>query len=148
MGRASRDKGKRGERECAAEMAAILGLTYGVDARRGVQHHGGPDSPDVLLDGVPIHVEAKRTERLALWAAIEQAKADAPAGSVPIVWHRCNRRESVVIVETSRLYELAHTVVMSKRWNESEAAKFDAWRSIGAEAAPGASSGDGPQGAC
>ena len=143
-GKASRDKGKRGEREAAAELASVLSC----EARRGVQYQGGPGSPDVVLEGVPIHVEAKRTERLSLWAAIEQAKADAPAGSVPIVWHRCNRRESVVIVETSRLYELAHTVVMSKRWNESEAAKFDAWRAIGAEAAPGASSGDGPQGSC
>ena len=111
MGRASREKGKRGERECATEMAAVFGLTYGVDARRGVQHQGGPDSPDVVLDGVPIHIEAKRVERLALWAAIEQARADAPPGSVPVVWHKPNRRGSVVIVETCRLLELAQAVV-------------------------------------
>jgi hypothetical protein len=107
MGRAAREKGKRGEREAAAELAAVLG----VDARRGVQYHGGPDSPDVVLDGVAIHVEAKRTERLTLWPAIDQAKADAPAASVPIVWHRPNRRGSVVIVETARLLELAREVV-------------------------------------
>jgi Holliday junction resolvase len=103
----SRQKGKRGEREAAAELGAILG----VDARRGVQYQGGPDSPDVVLDGVPIHVEAKRTERLSLWAAIEQAKADAPAGAVPIVWHKCNRRESVLILETSQLLALAKAVL-------------------------------------
>jgi len=107
MGRMSRQKGKRGEREAAAELGAILG----VDARRGVQYQGGPDSPDVVLDGVPIHVEAKRTERLSLWAAVEQAKADAPAGVVPIVWHKCNRRESVVILETSQLLALAKAVL-------------------------------------
>jgi Holliday junction resolvase len=107
MGRMSRQKGKRGEREAAAELGAILG----VDARRGVQYQGGPDSPDVVLDGVPIHVEAKRTERLSLWAAVEQAKADAPAGAVPIVWHKCNRRESVVILETSQLLALAKAVL-------------------------------------
>ena len=106
MGRMSRQKGKRGEREAAAELGAILGVT----ARRGVQYQGGPDSPDVVLEGVPIHVEAKRTERLSLWAAIEQAKADAPTGSVPIVWHKANRRESVVIVETARLGELVACV--------------------------------------
>lgn len=106
MGRASREKGKRGERECAAELGAILG----VDARRGVQFQGGPDSPDVVLEGVPIHVEAKRTERLSLWSALEQAKADAPAGSVPIVWHKANRRPSVIIVETSRLVALCMEV--------------------------------------
>ncbi len=70
MGRSQRDKGKRGEREAAAELGQLLG----VDARRGVQYHGGPDSPDVVLDGVAIHVEAKRTERLTLWPAIDQAK--------------------------------------------------------------------------
>ena len=106
MGRMSRQKGKRGEREAAAELGAILGVT----ARRGVQYQGGPDSPDVVLEGVPIHVEAKRTERLSLWAAIEQAKADAPTGSVPLVWHKANRRESVVIVETARLGELVACV--------------------------------------
>ena len=106
MGRMSRQKGKRGEREAAAELGAILGVT----ARRGVQYQGGPDSPDVVLEGVPIHVEAKRTERLSLWAAIEQAKADAPKGSVPLVWHKANRRESVVIVETARLGELVACV--------------------------------------
>jgi hypothetical protein len=112
MGRASREKGKRGEREAAAELGAILN----VEARRGVQYQGGPGSPDVVLPGVPIHVEAKRTERLQLWSALEQAKADAPAGSVPIVWHKPNRRGSVVIVETDSLWQLAHAVFMSRRW--------------------------------
>jgi len=106
MGRQSREKGKRGERLAAAELGAILN----VEARRGVQYQGGPDSPDVVLPGVPIHVEAKRTERLSLWAAIEQAKADAPAGSVPIVWHKCNRRDSVLIIETQYLSALAAIV--------------------------------------
>ena len=126
MGRMSRQKGKRGERECAAELAAILG----VDARRGVQYQGGPDSPDVVLEGVPIHVEAKRTERLALWSAIEQANADAPAGKVPIVWHKANRKPSVVIVETDRLWEFVYAMWMSRRWRgEDEDITQDARRS-------------------
>lgn len=99
MGRMSRQKGKRGEREAAAELAVV----FGCEARRGVQYQGGPDSPDVVLEGVAVHVEAKRTERLSLWAAIEQACNDAPEGKVPMVWHKCNRRESVVIVRTSDL---------------------------------------------
>jgi Holliday junction resolvase len=107
MGGMSRQKGKRGEREAAAELGALLG----VDARRGVQYQGGPGSPDVVLKGVAIHVEAKRTEKLTLWPAIDQAKADAPAGSVPIVWHRPNRRGSVIVVETARLLELAREIV-------------------------------------
>jgi hypothetical protein len=126
MGRASREKGKRGEREAAAELGAILG----VDARRGVQYQGGPDSPDVVLPGVPIHVEAKRTERLCLWAAIEQAKADAPAGHVPCVWHKANRKGSVVIVETDHLWAFAYAVVMSRKWfDATENVALDARRS-------------------
>jgi hypothetical protein len=107
MGRAAREKGKRGEREAAAELGTLLG----VDARRGVQYQGGPDSPDVVIDGVAIHVEAKRTEKLTLWPAVDQARADAPTGKVPLVWHRPNRRGSVVIVETARLLELARELV-------------------------------------
>ena len=107
MGSMSKRKGKVGEREAAAELGSLLG----VDARRGVQYQGGPDSPDVVLEGVAIHVEAKRTERLCLWDAIEQARSEAPTGAVPMVWHRCNRRPSVVIVETARLVELAREVV-------------------------------------
>lgn len=106
MGSMSKAKGKRGEREAAAELGALLG----VGARRGVQYQGGPESPDVVLDGVAIHVEAKRTEKLMLWPAIEQAVSDAPEGSVPVVWHRPNRRESVVIVRTSDLVRIAKIV--------------------------------------
>jgi hypothetical protein len=109
MGRMSRQKGARGERECAAELGQLLG----VDARRGVQFQGGPDSPDVVLDGVAIHVEAKRVEALQLYAAIEQATSDAD-GKVPIVWHRRNGKPSVVIVETSRLLELAREVMRAR----------------------------------
>jgi len=107
MGRMSRQKGKRGERECAAELAELLG----VSARRGVQYQGGPDSPDVVLEGVPIHVECKRVERLDLYAAITQANADASSDAVPIVWHRRNNQPSVVIVETSRLLDLCQAIV-------------------------------------
>jgi hypothetical protein len=79
-----------------------------------------PDSPDVVLDGVAIHVEAKRTEKLTLWPAVEQARADAPTGKVPIVWHRPNRRGSVVIVETARLLELARELVRAADGLRSE----------------------------
>lgn len=105
MGRMSKAKGKRGERECAAELAAVLG----VSARRGVQYQGSTDSPDVIVEGLPIHVEAKRVERLSLWPSIDQAVADA-GDKVPLVWHRCNRRESVVIVRTCDLARLVEAL--------------------------------------
>lgn len=113
MGRSQKEKGKRGEREAAVELSAVFACC----GRRGVQYQGGADSPDVVLDGVDIHVEAKRTEVLRLWDAIEQAKADAPEGSVPIVWHRPNNRQSITIVETARLYDLAVAIISSRDRN-------------------------------
>lgn len=107
MGMTSKRKGKVGEREAAAELGAVLGVA----ARRGVQYHGGPDSPDVVLDGVAIHVEAKRVEALSLYPAVGQAVGDAPEGSVPIVWHRRSRCDSLVIVRTADLVRLAREVV-------------------------------------
>jgi hypothetical protein len=65
----------------------------------------------VRLEGVALHVEAKRTERLELYAALDQATSDAPRGTVPIVWHRRNLKPSVVVVETARLVDLARAVL-------------------------------------
>lgn len=105
MGRMSKQKGKRGEREAAAELGALLGC----NARRGVQYQGSTDSPDVVLEGVGIHVECKRTEALNVYKAIEQATGDA-GQKVPVVWHRRNGKPSLVIVETARLIELASEI--------------------------------------
>jgi len=92
MGKTSREKGKRGEREVASFLRE-----YGYDARRGVQYHGGKDSPDVV--GLPgIHIEVKRTERLHLWDALAQAKADA-GDNIPVVFHRANDCQWVVIMD-------------------------------------------------
>ena len=113
MGRMSRQKGKRGEREAAAELAVV----FACEARRGVQFQGGPDSPDVVLEGVNVHVEAKRVEALNLYAAIDQAREDA-GDKVPIVWHRRNGKTSVCIVETQNLLRLAREIVDSQEMRE------------------------------
>ena len=102
MSRMSRNKGKRGELELAAELRRI----FGVDARRGVQYHGGSDSPDVVTDLPGIHIEVKRTERLSLYPAMEQAAADA-GDKVPVVCHRANRQEWVAIIRLNDLPKLA-----------------------------------------
>lgn len=115
MGRMSRQKGKRGEREAAAELGSLLGCT----ARRGVQYQGGPQSPDVVLEGVNIHVEAKRVEALNLYAAIDQARADAGT-KVPIVWHRRNGKRSVIIVAVDDLMSLAQEIVASREHGAKE----------------------------
>lgn len=91
MGRKSREKGKRGERE----FARIL-RSYGYTARRGQQYSGANGDADVV--GLPgIHIEVKRTERLSLYDALAQAIADARPEEMPIVAHRRNNCDWVII---------------------------------------------------
>lgn len=87
MGKAQREKGKRGERE----LAGIL-RNYGYDTRRGQQFCGADGSADVI--GLPgIHIECKRVEKLNLLDAMEQSKEDARPGEFPAVFHRRDRTE-------------------------------------------------------
>ena len=100
MGKTSREKGKRGERE----LAAIL-HSYGYDAHRGVQYHGGPSSPDVT--GLPgIHIECKRTERLNIYDAMSQSIGDAGPDEVPVVMHRRNECDWLVVMKLIDFIEL------------------------------------------
>ncbi|HYW78462.1 MAG TPA: hypothetical protein VE890_02760 [Thermoguttaceae bacterium] len=108
MGRKSRNKGARGERELAGELARLLG----VEARRGRQYRGGPDSPDVHLDIDDVHVECKRTERFRLYEALEQAIGDA-ATKVPVVMHRQNNKPWVVVVRLDDLPRLATQIYLT-----------------------------------
>lgn len=101
----SRDKGKRGEREAAAAMVEHLGC----EARRGVQFQGGQDSPDVRHSIEGVHVEVKRTETFNAYNAMDQAKHDG-AGKVPIVLHKRNHREWLVVVPLARLRELVEKI--------------------------------------
>ena len=103
MGKKSRDKGARGERELATELQRL----FGFGARRGVQYHGGADSPDVITDLPDVHVEVKRTERLSLYPAMKQAVRDAGADNVPVLFHRRNREDWLVVVRLNDLPELA-----------------------------------------
>lgn len=93
MGKMSKDKGKRGERELAAYLRK-----HGVlDARRGQQYNGSDGSADVI--GLPgYHIECKRTERFHIYDAIEQSVQDAREGERPIVVHRKNRGDWLVIM--------------------------------------------------
>lgn len=86
MGKASRDKGKRGE----LEIAHIL-QEHGFPARRSVQFNGWQGAADVIgVDG--IHIEVKRVERLNIDTAMEQSRRDAKGGEIPVVFHRRNHK--------------------------------------------------------
>lgn len=84
MGKASREKGKRGERE----LAKILN-DYGYNTRRGQQFSAAMGDADVVgLQG--IHIEVKRVEKLNIHEAMEQSRRDARPNEMPAVFHRKN----------------------------------------------------------
>ena len=91
----SKKKGKAGELELARKLRE-----YGYDVRRTVQYNGKTEEGQPDLIGLPgIHVECKRTERLNLYEAMEQAKRDsANAGEFPVVFHRRNNCEWLAVM--------------------------------------------------
>lgn len=97
----SKRKGNQAERELLHLLEA-----YGVEAHRNDQRYtGGLDNPDISarIGPVGVHVEVKRQERLALPAALRQAKRDANGHALPVVVHRSNRQPWLVTVELETL---------------------------------------------
>lgn len=91
----SKQKGNRGEIELLSLLRA-----KGLDAVRNDQRYiGGKDNPDIALhaSGKAYHLEVKRTEKLNIWAAIEQAQRDAEK-AIPVVVFRRNRSPWMVCV--------------------------------------------------
>ena len=82
MGKSQRDKGKRGEREAAKVLSNLLG----VDVTRSQQYKGNAGAAD-LDSPLGLHFEVKRTERLNLYDAMEQADDDAGEGVNARVMH-------------------------------------------------------------
>ena len=109
MGLRSRNKGKRGEREAAAEIRRI----FRTEASRGRQFSGSDESPDIVtaIDGV--HFEVKRVESFRLFPALAQAMADAGQEKVPVVLHRANNQPWVAIVRLDDLPNLATQIYLT-----------------------------------
>lgn len=89
----SRAKGCRGERE-----ACELLRSHGIEARRGQQFKGSPDSPDVVSGLVGYHLEVKRVESFNAYKALEQAAADKGAGERALVLHKKNGKPWLVVM--------------------------------------------------
>ena len=107
----SKKKGSRGE----LEFANWLKDKFKLKARRGQQFSGGEDSPDVICEDLPdIHLEIKRTERLHLYDAIEQASRDSGT-ALPLVFHRKSRKPWVAILDAYSCIEL---ILENKRLKE------------------------------
>ena len=109
MGKMSRSKGGRGERELAAKLQE-----YGIKARRGQQFSGSPDSPDVVTELKDIHIECKRTERLQLYPSMVQAEHDCGPDKFPVVIHRPNLKQWVAIMN---LCDWAIIVKKAELWD-------------------------------
>ncbi len=96
----SRQKGARGERELATVLKA-----YGYDCRRGQQYCGANGDADVV--GLPgIHIECKRVEKLNLYDAMAQSKADARKNEMPVVMHRKNNCDWLVTMSLEDWFKI------------------------------------------
>jgi Holliday junction resolvase len=100
----SRTKGKVGELEFAQFLK-----DRGIVARRGQQFKGGSGSPDVVgLAG--FHIEVKRTEAGNLYNWMHQACTDANPSHVPIVAHRKNNKNWVIILDARDFINMVREV--------------------------------------
>ena len=97
MGKMSKDKGKRFEREVAK-----LFTVNGYDAYRTSQFKGNTGQAGDI-EGVPhLHIEAKHQERMNLYEWVNQSVSDAKAqgkGNLPIVVHKANNKPVLVTME-------------------------------------------------
>lgn len=109
-GRRSRNKGSRGERELAAELTRITGHPFG----RTAQRTGKLGDSDVVSESLRWHVESKRSEKLNLYAALDQAIGDCKEGNLPLVAHRKNGKPWVAIIRLDDLVLLAKTLLEGK----------------------------------
>ena len=96
-------KGKRGE----LEFRDVL-RRHGFVAERGQQRRGGPDSPDVQCEELPMHFEVKLVDRLDLRGAYAQACNDCGSGRTPVVAHRCTRGEWMITLSAEDFLRLAY----------------------------------------
>lgn len=95
----SRSKGKRGELEFASYLKKFqMGDGSPIEARRGVQFGcGSLENPDVI-SSLPVHWEVKRTNRLRLQDALDQAINDADGALPPIVAFKANHQNWIAIL--------------------------------------------------
>lgn len=91
MGKFSRDKGKRGEREYANLIKPFF-----PDARRGAsQSRSGSDAPDVVA-GANFWHECKIGKRTNPKAALEQASEAKPDHMVAIAYTRDDYKKGII----------------------------------------------------
>ncbi len=108
MGRSSREKGKRGEREFAKALRSL-----GLDARRTQQYAGTEGTSDVSSSIPGVHWEVKRYARIGAVRFMDQAERDAKPGDVPLLAMREDGGRWLVVVPLDDLPRFAEQVVAS-----------------------------------
>ena len=112
MGRMSRTKGKVGERELSRVLRKLYPQLKD-QIRRGQQYNGADGSADVI--GIPgLHIECKRTEKLNLYKALDQAEDDCPKDQIPVVAHRRNLQPWVLILPLDKLTEFVRVLAQQE----------------------------------
>jgi len=110
-GRQSKRKGAVGEREVRDRLNQYkLPSGEPVVAKRGCQHAGGMDTPDVTHNIKNLHLEVKRCESKSMSPAkardaLAQASRDAGSNLPVVVW-RSNRTDWVAMLSFADLLEL------------------------------------------
>lgn len=113
-----RRKGKAWEQEVARQLRAAL---PGCNARRGWQARGGgKEAPDVVIDGLPVHLECKRGRKPNARAALAQAERDAADGTLPVAVVRDDRCEAFAVLRWDALLAL-----LSLAWTAPEIPQAD-----------------------
>ena len=102
----SRQKGARAERQ----FRDLLRAEGYLQARRGQQFSGSPESPDVVCPELEfLHWEIKAVERLNIEDAMAQARRDCGASypglrKVPVVAHKRNFRPWLITMDAENFF--------------------------------------------
>jgi Holliday junction resolvase len=99
MGKAERAKGAEAEREVARILTAA-GFPASRNARNGLS------AEDVSHQIPGVWLEVKRRERLNVSEAMNQARAGAAAGQVPMIVHRRSREPWLVTLPLTDLLKM------------------------------------------
>ena len=124
MGKMSRDKGRRGEREVVKLMVS-LGFPEGSPMSPKPscfacdQYRGGEEAgPDVLAEGygLKLALESKLGKRVSIKAAVAQAERDCPAGHLPVARTREDRQEAIVSMPEWAFQQLINLIRTKRGW--------------------------------
>lgn len=94
----SRQKGKRGE----LELVDFLKEHGFADVRRGQQYSGTETSADIVCPSLlGVHIECKRVEAGNPFVWLAQAIRDAAGKKMPVVFHKRNRQDWIVVMRAT-----------------------------------------------